>query len=299
MKPPSPNAPSFVVDSVDSTPVRVALLDLYDGTSNQGMGALQSHLAAADEKYDGRPVLVDTFDVRRDRTLPDLDYDIYISSGGPGSPFADGDWEAPYFDWLSALWQHNQDAPPPERKHALFICYSFQLLGRHFAFGTVSEREKRSFGIVPIHKTAAGRSDPLLQNLPDPFWAADFRGWQVVRPDANRLESLGGAILAWEDRPAVEDETDPINTNRAVMAVRLSPEIVGVQFHPEADPHGMLTHFCQPERRAMVVERFGEAKYERLLRRLDEMDELRQTHVTVVPTFLRRAIGSTAVPSSA
>jgi len=299
MKLPSPNASPFVVDSVESTPIRVALLDLYDGTSNQGMGALRSHLEALDGRYDDRPLQVETFDVRQNRSVPDLSYDLYISSGGPGSPFADADWETPYVDWLTALWQHNKDAPPRERKHALFICYSFQLLGRHFGLGTVSERAKRSFGIVPIHKTEAGRRDPLFRALPDPFWAADFRGWQVVRPDADRLQSLGGAVLAWEDRPAVDDGTDPGNTDRAVMAVRLSPEIVGVQFHPEADPDGMLTHFQNPERRTMVVERFGEAKYERLLRRLDEMDELRQTHASVVPTFLRRAFRNAVVSSSA
>lgn len=300
MTPPSPNDTRSPART-DTTPVRVALLDLYDGESNLGMGALRSHLAAADGRHDGRPLQVDSFDVRQERTLPGLDHDIYISSGGPGSPFVgqDEDWEAPYFDWLTALWAHNQDAPPEERKHALFICYSFQLMARHFEFGAVTKRAERSFGVVSLHKTDAGRTDPLLRSLPDPFWAADFRGWQVVRPASDRLDALGGAVLAWEDSPSEDDTANPGATDRAVMAVRLSSEIVGVQFHPEADPDGMLTHLQHPDRRATVIDRHGQTKYERLLRRLRTMNELRQTHATVVPTFLRRAIESAKVPPAA
>jgi hypothetical protein len=41
--------------------------------------------------------------VRQKNEVPDLTYDIYISSGGPGSPLDSigSDWEAAYFSWLS------------------------------------------------------------------------------------------------------------------------------------------------------------------------------------------------------
>ncbi len=271
----------------EPAPARVAVLDLYDGIKNQGMAALRAHLAAVDGRYRGRPVEVDILDVRQDAPQPGLDHDIYISTGGPGSPFdgEDATWEARYFDWISALWEHNQSAAPTDRKHALFICYSFQLLCRHLRLGAVTKRASQSFGIFPVHKTDAGRDDPLLHTLPDPFWAADFRWWQVVRPKRDRLQELGGGLLAWEDQA---DDTS--GEDRAVMGIRLSPEIVGVQFHPEAHPDGMLDHFHKPELQKMIVERFGTAKYKRLLHRLDEMDALMQTHATVVPAFLERAI---------
>jgi GMP synthase-like glutamine amidotransferase len=267
-------------------PVRVALLDLYDGQANQGMGALRALLADVDGRY-GRPVQVETFDVRGAAHLPDLAYDIYISSGGPGGPFVgEGTtWDTRYAEWLRALRAHNEDAPPAEQTPALFICYSFQLLCRHLGLGAVTKRSTQSFGVVPVCPTGAGRTDPLLRGLPDPFWAADFRWWQVTRPDRHRLAALGGTILARETPAGADDPAD-----RAVMGVRLASGLIGVQFHPEADPDGMLAHFRRPERRAQVIEQFGEAKYERLLRRLDEMDALRRTHATVVPAFLRRAI---------
>jgi len=275
-------------------PVRVALLDLYNGIQNQGMAALRAHLAAVDRRYEGRSVEVDVLDVRQNAPRPGLAHDVYVSTGGPGSPFDGGGttWEARYFDWISALWEHNQTSSSEDRKHALFICHSFQLLCRHFDLGTVTKRTSQSFGIFPVHKTAAGRDDPLLYDLPTPFWAADFRWWQVVRPDRDRLRELEGRVLARED-PADDEPAE----NRAVMGVRLSPEIVGLQFHPEADPEGMLTHFRQPDRQQQIVERFGTAKYERLLHRLDEMDALRQTHATVVPAFLRHAIAPPARPT--
>ncbi len=286
MTPPSSNDSRFAPE-----PVRVALLDLNAGVENQGIPSLRALLAAANGQYADTPVQVDTFDVRQDAALPGLEYDIYVSSGGPGSPF-DGEgttWDARYFDWISALWGHNQAAPPEDRKHALFICHSFQLLCRHFELGTVTKRASQSFGIFPVHTTAAGREDPLLDDLPNPLWAADFRWWQVVRPDRDRLRELEGCVIAW-DAPPDDDPT----AERAVMGVRLSPEIAGVQFHPEADPEGMLSHFQRPERQQQIVERFGTAKYERLLHRLDEMDALQQTHATVIPAFLRRALAPSA-----
>jgi GMP synthase-like glutamine amidotransferase len=293
-------------------PVRAAVLDLNDGVPNRGLDAIRRQLNAADKRFADRPITVDVFDVRQEAAVPDLGYDVYVSSGGPGSPF-DGEataWEAAYFDWIAALWDHNQAAAPAARKHALFICHSFQLLCRHFRLGAVTKRGAQSFGIVPVRMTAAGRTDPLFDGLDDPFHAADFRWWQVVRPDRDRFAELGATILAREthrdgdarrDSDAISDNDTMRDGNapeRAVMGVRLSPEIVGVQFHPEADPDGMLAHFRTPERRATVVERFGEAKYERLIRRLDEMDALRATHAAVVPAFLRRAITPSAPSAS-
>ncbi len=265
-------------------PVRIAVLDLYDGIANQGMRALRGLIDAADGRYDGRRLRVDTFDVRQRAAVPDLSYDVYISSGGPGSPF-DGEgteWEARYFDWLEALWQHNI-RPNAKPKHALFICHSFQMMCRFFEVGAVTKRHRESFGIVPVHRTEAGRRDPLLRALSDPFFAADFRKWQVIQPRPDRLTELGAAIIAREQVPLEPREP-------AVMGLRLSPEMIGVQFHPEADPDGMLAHFQKPERRDAIIGTFGADRYERLLRRLRDPEYLVPTYDAVVPCFLKRAI---------
>ena len=74
---------------------------------------------------------------------------------------------------------------------------------------------------------------------------------------------------------------------QAVMAVRVSPEIVAVQFHPEADAEGMASHFAGPERRSQVVEDHGEAKYQEIVHRLENPDFIHRTHQTIIPGFLR------------
>ncbi len=250
------------------------------------MRALRELLADADGRYHGQPVAFDVFETRLQAELPGLDYDVYFSSGGPGSPF-DGDgqtWERRYFAWLDALWNHNARHAGAEAKHVLFICHSYQMMCRFFEVARVVPRRSESFGIFPVYKTDAGFADPLLARLPDPFYAADFRRWQVVEPDARRMADLGAEVLA------LEKPRRHVPLERATMALRITPEIVGVQFHPEADPPGMTRHFAQPRRRKLVVRRHGVEKYERIMRRLEDPDYLKRTHDAVVPTFLRRAV---------
>ncbi|NBB86310.1 MAG: GMP synthase [Bacteroidetes bacterium] len=271
----------------DAPALRVAVLDLYDGQPNQGMRCIEAFL----EGQAGPPlqatITYDVFDVRGKAAVPDLSYDAYISTGGPGSPWdgLDQPWETAYFDWLEALWQHNAAAHP--KKHALFICHSFQLLCRHFEVGQVTKRPAQSFGIFEVHRMPEGYVEPLFDALPDPFWAADFRRWQVVQPDHDRIAALGASLLARE-QPYEEYPFE-----RALMGVRLSPEMVGVQFHPEADPEGMLAHFRRPAQRKAVIASFCEARYQRLIARLKEKQYLTPTHETVIPTFLRRALRAT------
>ena len=74
------------------------------------------------------------------------------------------------------------------------------------------------------------------------------------------------------------------------MAMRLSPELVGVQFHPEAHPPGMRRKFLERERMQYVLDHHGEQKYQRIMQRLDDPAYLKRTHDAVIPNFLRRAI---------
>ena len=71
----------------------------------------------------------------------------------------------------------------------------------------------------------------------------DSREWQLVQPNRKVFKKLGAKILSLEKiRTHVELE-------RAIMAIRFSPEMVGTQFHPEADPEGMKKHFSVEENR--------------------------------------------------
>ena len=268
--------------STSRTTLRVAVLDMNDGVANQGMRCLRQILGAFDGQVDGLSVLWDEFDVRRQNQVPDLRYDLYLCSGGPGSPLeSEGmEWENRFFALLDALRAHNADADNP-RKVAFLICHSFELAVRHFGLCDLVPRQSESFGIFPVHPVGAGFGDPIFEGMPDPFMGADFRSWQCITPHLDAFERLGAEVLAIEkDRPHLEFE-------RAVMAIRFTPEIVGTQFHPEADPSGMLLHFRKDHRREMIVEKHGQAKYRSILDQILSPVGLPLTFSTLLPNFLR------------
>jgi hypothetical protein len=70
---------------MDKPTIRVAILDLYNREENQGMRGIRSLLYLESKTADAR-LRWDIFDVRNAGDVPGLEYDIYISSGGPGSP---------------------------------------------------------------------------------------------------------------------------------------------------------------------------------------------------------------------
>lgn len=258
---------------------RLAILDLYDGEPNQGMRCIQEIVSQFDRELEW-----DVFDVRGKAEVPDLEYDLFISTGGPGSPLdGDGHWDDKYFRWLDAVWEWNRHPDRP-RKFVFFICHSFQMAVHHFGLAEVTRRRSMSFGTFPVHLTGSGLREPLFQGLDNPFYAADFRHWQVVQPRREVLSKMGASILAIEkDRPHVPLE-------RAVMAIRFSPEMIGVQFHPEADPEGMLDHFQHPERRDIVVDEHGQAKYQEMIDHLNDEDKIPRTHDIILPLFIKRSL---------
>ncbi|RLD22265.1 MAG: hypothetical protein DRI69_01690 [Bacteroidetes bacterium] len=104
--------------------IRAAILDLYNGTENLGMASIK-HLVEGSGITE-----YDVYDVRLKNEVPDLSYDVYISTGGPGNPLEVEDvWGVPFFNFLDKLWAYNhthRDHP----KHVLFICHSFLDEGR-------------------------------------------------------------------------------------------------------------------------------------------------------------------------
>jgi hypothetical protein len=158
------------------------------------------------------------------------------------------------------------------------------MMGRFFKFGTVNQRHSKSFGVMPFNMTKEGKSDPILNGLSNPFYAADIRQFQVIEPDKKILKELGAKILSYE---IVDDNPEALP---AIGAIRISDEIVGTQFHPEADPDSMLYHFKQDERKKQVVEKYGEERYFEMIRILERPDTIQRTRKTVIPSFLNYAI---------
>ena len=137
---------------------------------------------------------------------------------------------------------------------------------------------------MPFSLTKNGKSDPILNGLTNPFYAADIRQFQVTEPSEKIINELGAKILSFE----IVDDND--NALAGLGSVRISNEIVGTQFHPEADPESMLYHIKQEERKKQVVEKYGEERYDQMIEILQKPDTIQKTKYTVIPSFLNNAI---------
>jgi GMP synthase-like glutamine amidotransferase len=266
--------------------INIALIDLYNNEPNLGIGNIEELLIELGHKFGTVPIEYKIYNLRENDETPSINNDIFISSGGPGSPFEGigKSWEAKYFSLLDEIWNHNQRSD--NKKHAFFICHSFQMMARFFEFAEVNKRHSRSFGIFPVHKTPQAEEDPILSHLPDPFYAADFRTWQVVRPNEAVIKELGMEILA------IEKERLYVEYERAVMAAKIGDEIFGVQFHPEADPEGMKYHYRQENRRQKIITDVGEKKYDYIMEQLEDPQKVELTYQTILPAFLSNAVNT-------
>jgi GMP synthase-like glutamine amidotransferase len=267
--------------------IRVAILDLYEGFENQGMRGLREILKNFAQTnhihLESRE-----FNVRQKNELPDTSFDIYISSGGPGSPLeSEGlKWDTLYFDWIRKMEQWNNDPINVHKKHIFFICHSFQLACRHFKIAELTKRKSTAFGVFPVHLLEDGKDEPVFEGLPDPFYAVDSRDYQVVQPNEKRLKESGAKILCIEkDRPHVPYE-------RAVMGIRFTDHFIGTQFHPEADPVGMTIHLKSEDRKKIVVENHGIEKWKSMIEQLNDPDKILCTQEHVLPNFLKIALNS-------
>jgi len=264
--------------------LRIAILDLYEGQPNQGMRCIRQIISEWSKVHEIQTVL-DEFDVRLKNEVPDLNFDIYISSGGPGSPLdSEGsEWEKAYFGWLEQVENWNAGTAESDKKRVFFICHSFQLVCRHYGIGKLSPRNKKAFGVYPVHVTFEGQQDGILKGLADPFYVVDSREYQVTEPHSQKLEMMGGQILCIEKyRPTVEFP-------QAIMSIRFNDYMIGTQFHPEADAIGMSIHLQTEEKKRTVIDEFGEEKWQSMLAHLNDPDKIMWTYAHILPNFLSEA----------
>lgn len=262
--------------------VRIALLDMNNNHPNQGMRNIKE-LSKAFQEQSADNVSIEIFDVRYKNEMPNIaDFDIFLSSGGPGNPHREGyEWENKYADFLNQIWQHNRENE--QKKYAFLICHSFQIAVIHFRIANVCKRKSYSFGVMPIHKSEDGEKEYLFKNLPEPFYAVDSRAYQCIEPNQELIDKLGMKIVALEKiRPAVRLE-------RALMAVRFSDEIFGTQFHPEADPEGFIKNLEDEKNKTAMIETFGMEKYLETIDRMNDEDKIILTRNEIIPRFLRFA----------
>ena len=264
--------------------VRVAILDMYEGFENQGMRCLREILNQYGEN-NSFDLEWDEFDVRLKNETPDTSYDIYLSTGGPGSPLESegSDWEKAYFKWLETIEEWNNNPNNPEKKYVFFICHSFQLVCRHWKLANVCKRNSTAFGIFPVHLLEDGKNEPVFNGLNEPFYAVDSRDWQVIEPQMNIMYK-GAKILC------IEKERTHVPLERAIMAIRFNEYFFGTQFHPEADAIGMSMYLQTEEKKKTVIENYGYEKWQSMLEHLSDPDKILWTYSHILPNFLNIAI---------
>ena len=224
-----------------SSPIRIAVLDMYDGAPNMGMRCIHSIVNEWGNDR-GHSIILDVYNTRGDCEIPDDNYDIYVCSGGPGSPLdtATEKWDMLYTKWLEHMYAIH--------KPVFLICHSFQIACRHFDLGKVCLRKSRQIGILPVHSLI---EDELFNGLEDTFYAMESRSYQIIAPNDEKINLMNAQIMALEKmRPSVPLE-------RAIMAIKFSEKMYGVQFHPEADLRELVVYFNEPSTKETIIEEFG------------------------------------------
>ena len=271
--------------TVEGTKVKIAVIDMNNGTANQGMRGIQEILYRYRDEHK-LDLSFDIFDLRQKGEIPDLDYDIYISSGGPGSPY-DGEglkWENDFFDLLTDIERFNNNNESV-KKHAFLICHSYQLGCRKFNVGEVIQRRSTAFGIFPVFLTDQGTKDLIFEGLSNPFFTVDSRDWQVVGVDESGANQYANVLALEKERPHVDLE-------RCIMSVRFTNEIVGTQFHPEADPVGMKMYLLRDDKKEAIIANHGVEKYQDMLSSLDDANKLERTQQVILPNFITEALNA-------
>ena len=271
-------------------PLRIAILDMYNNFPGEGMRCIIK-LTKEFQEREGVEIETTIFNVRAELEIPDLSHDIYISTGGPGSPLELGEsWEVPYFKFIDSIFQHNDSeevkSGKSARKYMFLICHSFQLVARHLGIGNVTKRKSTAFGVFPVNQIDKSIQEELFEGLPDPFFVVDSRDYQLVNPNKKRIKELGVTMLR------MEKERPHVNLERAIMAIRFSKEVFGTQFHPEADGIGMLKYLSSEDKKKAVIKTHGLKKYNDMIDKLDDCDKILLTESIILPKFLKIALTS-------
>lgn len=207
---------------------KLALLDMSQGFQSRGVPSLK-------RLGERRGYQVDLFDVRIEEKLPRLqDYDVFISSGGPGEPNLKGKGEEQAVELYRSIDHHNSSSE--QQKQLLTICHSHQLLCMAFGLGTLVERpEGRLLGPHPQTK------HPLAPYDIGITYGMESRFYGISDGFTENSKDLKFVPLL-------------LGVDKALTAVAsCDSKMLSVQFHLEAEPDEADAMFDDPEASAMFA----------------------------------------------
>lgn len=265
--------------------IKAAIIDLYDDYPNQAIDSFKQIISNYAQKH-GLNIDSEVFDLRGKNHAPGLEFDVYISSGGPGSPIdSEGsEWEQKYWALIDAIDAHNHINHGQRKKHVLFVCHSFQLMCRRLKLADVNPRTSESYGIVPTIATDAAAHETLLSGLGGTYYVFDSREWQVINPDMQRFDEIGATIVS------IERERSRPELPRALMAIRFNPYFFATQYHPEVDPLAMKERLKVEQFKQEMIDEYGHDKFNEIFTDLDDDLKIKRTFDTIIPQFLFNAL---------
>ena len=266
-------------------PLHLALVDMNNGVANEAIRcfrrlftAFMGRVKSANPRL---TVQLEHVQPRNLGELPSAKVDLFLSSGGPGSPH-DG-WDEPwcsgyrsFLDRIMDASAHHSEAPPA----GLLVCHSYEIAVQHFQFARMAQRPDLKFAIFPAYVTPEGRRAPFLAPFDDRLFIWEHRLWQAVEMNERRVAAQGGALLATESRPGRTDK------GRALLGFRFGPGLDGTQFHPEADRAGVLAWIDRPEHASALQDAYGHSLYDRMMRTLADPSRLARTYALLIPGWL-------------
>lgn len=75
--------------------------------------------------------------------------------------------------------------------------------------------------------------------------------------------------------------------------------MIGTQFHPEADATGMSMYLKRNDKKKMVIESHGVAKWASMIEQLGDPDKIEMTNSHVLPNFMKLAVDNILNPKAA